>query len=82
MIQQTNAKKFCLELDQKLKHLMLEKNCFLKKDYARVGINSDNNLSLNKPLKFPTMPIIIRCVLQDGEKLYPEIYLDECLYEL
>ena len=75
-------KKFCLELDQKLNHLMVEKNCFIKINYARIGINTDDNLLLNKPLKFQTLTIIIRCVLQEGEKLYPKIYLDECFYEL
>ena len=30
-------------------------------------------------LKFPT--IIIRCIFQNGKKLYPQIYLDECLCE-
>ena len=52
------------------------------KDYMKIKFNSDNDLPLNKPLKFPTLTIIIRCVLQEGEKLYPQIYLDECLYEL
>ena len=33
-------------------------------------------------LKFPTLIIIIRCVFQKGEKLCPQISLDECLYEL
>ena len=61
---------------------MVEKNCFMKKNYARIGINTDDDLPLNKQLKFPTLTIIIRCVLQKGEKLYPQIYLDECLYEL
>ena len=75
-------KKFFLELDQKLKHLMIEKNCFMKKNYVRIGVNTDDDLPLNKPLKFPTLTIIIRCVFQEGEKLYLQIYLDECLYEL
>ena len=75
-------KKFYLELDQKLKHFMMEKNCFMKKKYARIRINTDDDLPLNKPLKFLTLTIIIRCVFQEGEKLYPQIYLDECLYEL
>ena len=60
---------------------MVEKNCFMKK-YARIRINTDYDLPLNKPVKFPTLAIFIRCVRQEGEKLYPEIYLDECLYEL
>ena len=55
---------------------------FYVKNYARIGINTDNDLPLNKQLKFPTLTIIIRCVLQKGKKLYPQIYLDECLYEL
>ena len=58
------------------------KELFYEKDYARIEINTDDDLPLNKQLKFPTLTIIIRCVLQKGEKLYPQIYLDECLYEL
>ena len=58
------------------KELFYEKNC------SRIGINTDDDLPLNKPLKFPTLTIIIRCILQEGDKIYPQIYLDECLYEL
>ena len=76
LIRQTNMKRFCQELDQKLKNLMVEKNFFIKKNYARIGINTDD-LPLNKPLKFPTLTITIRCFLQDSEKLYLQIYLDE-----
>ena len=54
----------------------------MKKDYARIGVNTDDDVPLNKPLTFPTLTIIIRCVFQEGEKLYPQIYLDECLYQL
>ena len=38
-------------------------------------------MPLNKQIKFPTLTIIIRCVFQEGKKLYPQIYLDECLYQ-
>ena len=73
--------KFFQELKKKLKQLMVEKNYFMKKNYARIGVNTDDDVPLNKPLKFPTLTIIIRCVFQEGEKLYPQIYLDECLYK-
>ena len=53
----------------------------MKKNYARIGVNTDDDLPLNKQLTFPTLTIIIRCVFQEGEKLHPQIYLDECLYE-
>ena len=49
-----------------------------ERNYARIEINTDDNLLLNKPLKFPKLTTIIRCVFQEGEKLHPQIYLDEC----
>ena len=58
------------------------KELFYEKNYARIEINTDNDLPLNKPLKFPTLAIIVRCILQKGEKLYPQISLDKCLYEI
>ena len=58
------------------------KEFFYEKNYARIGIDTDNDLPLNEQLKFPTLAITIRCILQNGEKLYPQIYLDECSYEL
>ena len=54
---------------------------FYEKNYSRIGVNTDDDLPLNKQLKFPTLTIIIRCVFQNGKKLYPQVYLDECLYE-
>ena len=39
------------------------KKLFYKKKCARIGINTDDDLPLNKPLKFPTLTIITTCVL-------------------
>ena len=55
---------------------------YYKKNYPRISVNTDDDVPLNKQLKFPTLTIIIRCVFQKGEELDPLIYLDECLYEL
>ena len=55
------------------------KELFYAKKYSRIGINTDDDLPLNKPLKFPMLTIIIRCIFQEGTKLYPQIYLDECV---
>ena len=54
---------------------------FYKKNYAKIGVNTDDDLPLNKTLKFHTLTIIIRCVIQNGKKLYSQVYLDKCLYE-
>ena len=53
----------------------------MKKNYARIGVNTDDNVPLNKKLKFLTLTIIIICVFQNDKKLYPKVYLDECLNE-
>ena len=52
---------------------MVEKELFYEKKYATIGVNADDNVHLNKPLKFPTLAIIIRCVFWEGEKSYPQI---------
>ena len=55
---------------------------YYRKNYARIGVNTDDDIPMYKQIKFPTLTIIIRCVFQNGKELYPQIYLDECLYEL
>ena len=48
----------------------------------KIKFNSDDNLSLNKPLTFHNMTMIIRSVFEEGGKLYPQVFLDDALYEL
>ena len=53
-----------------------------EKDYMKIKFNSDDNLPLNKPLKFHNMTITIRSVFKEDGKLYPQVFLDDTLYEL
>ena len=53
-----------------------------EKDYMKIKFNSDHNLPLNKPLKFHLITIIIRCVFSEVGKFYPQLFLDNTLYEL
>ena len=53
-----------------------------EKDYMKIKFNSDNDLPLNKPLKFHLMTITIRSVFEEDGKLYPQVFLDDTLYEL
>ena len=39
-------------------------------------------MPLNKPLKFHAMTIIISSVLEEDGKFYPQVFLDDSLYEL
>ena len=50
-------------------------------DYMKIKFNSDDDLSLNKPLKFHAITIIIKSVFEERGKLNPQV-LDEHLYEL
>ena len=51
------------------------------KDYMKIKSYSDDNLPLNKILKFSVLTIIIRHVFEKDVKYYPQIFLDYCLYE-
>ena len=52
------------------------------KDYMKNRFDSDDDLPLKKPLKFHVMTIIIRSVFEEGGKRYPQLFLDDTLYEL
>ena len=48
----------------------------------KIKFNSDNDLPLNKPLKFHAMTIIIRSVFEEGGKLYLQAFLGDTLHTL
>ena len=48
------------------------------KDFMKIKFDSDDDLPLNKQLKFPTMKMFLKKMVEN----YPHVYLDECLYEL
>ena len=52
------------------------------KNFVSIKFNSGDDLPLNKPLKLYAMTTVVRSVFQGDGKLYPQIYLDKCLYEL
>ena len=53
-----------------------------EKNYMKIKFNSDDDLPLNKSLKFHLMTIAVRCVFEEDGKLYPQVFLDDTLYEL
>ena len=56
--------------------------CDYVKDYMKIKFNCDDDLPLNKPLKFHNMTIIIRSVFEEDGRFYPQLFLDDTLYEL
>ena len=56
--------------------------CDYEKDCMKTKFNSDDDLPLNKPLKFCLVTITIRSVFEEDGKFYPQVFLDDTLYEL
>ena len=59
-----------------------DNECGYEKDYTKIKFNSDNDLPLNKKLKFHNITITIRSVFEEDGKLYPQVFLDDTLHEL
>ena len=56
--------------------------CDYEKDFMEIKFDSDDNLPLNKPLKFHNITITIRSIFEEGGKLDPQVFLDDTLDEL
>ena len=44
--------------------------------------NSDDDLPLNKQLKFHNVTVTIRSVFEEDGKLYPQVFVNDALHEL
>ena len=51
-------------------------------DYKKSKFSSDDDISLNKLLYFPIITVTNRCVFEKDSKYYPQVYLDDCLYQV
>ena len=69
-------------IKNKIKAINEDKENYYGKDYMKIKLNSDYDLPLNKPPKFHAMTIFIRSVFEECGKLYPQVFLDDALYEL
>ena len=49
--------------------------------YLKIKFNSDYNLSLTNILKLHNLIIVAKSVFKEDQKYYPQVFLDECLYE-
>ena len=48
----------------------------------KIKFNSDDDLPLNTLLNFRALTFIIRNIFEKEGKYYPQIFLDDCLYEI
>ena len=69
-------------IKNKIKTINDSKGIDYGKDYMKIKFNSDDDLPLNKPLKFHVMTIIVRSVFEEDGNLNPQLFLNDTLYEL
>ena len=43
----------------------------------KIKLNSDDKLCLNTMIEIPSMMIVVRAIFM---KIFPQVFLDECLY--
>ena len=70
------------EIRSEIKKINGGEKKFYEKNYRKIGINTEDDLPLKESLRFLTLILNINLILQADNKLYPQIYLDECFYEL
>ena len=75
-------KKFGRVLKKKFEKINSSEKIEYGKDLKKIKFNSDDGLPLNKLPKFHNITISIRCVFSKDGKFYPQLFLDDTLYEL
>ena len=51
-------------------------------NYDRIKFISNDNLPIEKLIYFPAITFTIRCIFKNGAFFYPQVYLDDPLYQL
>ena len=48
----------------------------------KIKFNSDDELPLNRKIEIRSMIIVVRAVFHKNNKNYPQVFFNECLYNL
>ena len=51
-------------------------------NYMKIKFNTDDYIPLTKFIYFSTITIIIRSITKKDDKYYPQLFLEDCLYEV
>ena len=78
---QKNIKKFGKVL-KKIETINDDEKIEYEKDFKKIRFESNDDFPLNKPIKLHLLRIIIRSVFSENGTFYPQLFLDDALYEL
>ena len=70
------------EIKSEIKRINGRKKVFYEKNYRNISIITEYDLPLKESRKFLALIININLILQADNELYPQLYIDECFYEL
>ena len=48
----------------------------------KIKFSTDDNIPVNKIIYLPNITITIRSVTKRDDKYYPQVFLDDCLYQV
>ena len=51
-------------------------------NFNKIKFVSNDNLPVGKLIYFSTITVTIRCVFKQGDLFYPQVYLDDALYQM
>ena len=51
-------------------------------DFDKIKFVTDDSLLLSKLIYLSTLTVVIRCAFEQGDLFYPQVYLDDALYQL
>ena len=61
---------------------VIKKSNYYDEKYIKIKLDSDDKLSLTKTIEIPVMVIIVRDIFYKNNKYYPQVFLDERLYDM
>ena len=70
------------EIKYSIQTINFDKSGEYDQDYMKIKFNLNDNLPLSKIIKLHVLTIIVTSVYEEVGKYYPQIFLDECLYEV
>ena len=75
------------EVFDRLKEIIKKINDYIQPikyddNYMKVKFNTYDNIPLSKVIYPPTITITIGSVTKKDDKYYPQVFLDECLYQI
>ena len=50
--------------------------------FMKIEFDLDDDLPLNKSLNLYSVTVVVCYIFEEDDKLYPQNFLDECLYEV